>query len=250
MVRENVQDEIIAGLRVSLDIELKNDPNGMRNTLTLSSAVEELMEDRRILIQMPVYQGYHYPLPRDDVILMKFFIDSEMYAVKVRFEERVDLDGFVFAKVLRTGKVKPHQRRDCYRLPYSTPITVERMWINERELYPERQPTVGQMINFSDGGMLFATDENIEKGEKITVTFDLGTVETIEGLALRTERIEDGKFLFRVAVRFRNKDKAQKNRFYRYIVEKQLEELRRWNQDLNPLYAPKQESADTEQSNQ
>jgi len=176
---------------------------------------------------------------------MHFFVDSEMYAAPVRFEERTERGGFLFARMRRVGKIKPHQRRDCYRLPCSLPVTVERLWLNEREIYPERQPAEGQIINFSDGGMLFATDENIEKGEKITLTFDMGKPETIEGMALRTQRIKDGQYLFRVAVRFRNKDICQQRRFYKYIVDKQLEERRRWTQDIQPLYVPKEERAQT-----
>lgn len=89
--------------------------------------------------------------------------------------------------------------------------------------------------------MLFATDENIQRGDKITLTFDLGGVEIVEGMALRTERIEEGKYLFRVAVQFRSTDKAQKRRLYKYIVDRQLDEIRRWKQDNKPLYVPGKE---------
>ena len=233
-----VKAEIKASMRVSLEIQLKNDINGMKNVITLSSVVEEVFDDGSLLIQMPVYQGYHYPLPRDNTFLMHFFEDSEMYALPVQFQERIEQDGFMLAKVRRRGRIKPHQRRDCYRFPCSLPVTVERLWQNEREIYPDRQPTEGQIIDFSDGGMLIATNENIEKGEKITLTFDMGKIETVEGLALRTERIEDGKYLFKVAVQFRNTDIAQQRRFYKYIVDMQLEQIRRWTQDIQPLYTP------------
>jgi hypothetical protein len=70
-------------------------------------------------------------------------------------------------------------------------------------------------LDFSDGGMLFATDEDIERGETITLTFDIGRVKTVKAAILRTERIEDGKFKHRAAVQFRirERDKAQKDRF-------------------------------------
>lgn len=228
--------EIRISMRVSLEIQLKNDVDGMPNVLTLSSVVEEIRDDRIMLIHMPLHQGYHYPLSRDNPIFMHFAVDLEMYKLLVQFEERIERGGFIYAKMRQIGKIKPHLRRDCYRLPYSQPVIVERLWLNEREIYPERQPTEGRMINLSDGGMLFATDENIEKDEKITLTFDIGKPEIVECKALRTERIEDGKYLFRVAVRFKNKDKAQKERLYKYILDKQLEERRRWMQDTQPLF--------------
>ena len=62
-----VKAEIKASMRVSLEIQLKTDINGMKNMITLSSVVEEVFDDGSLLIQMPMYQGYHYPLPRDIV---------------------------------------------------------------------------------------------------------------------------------------------------------------------------------------
>ena len=145
--------EIKESMRVILEIQLKNDANGMENKLSLSSVVEELLEDGNILIHMPIHQGYHYPLPRDTTILMMFFEDTQMYALPVLFVERIERGGFMFARIRRLGRIKPYQRRDCYRFPCSVPVMLERLWINERELYPDSQPTEGQIINFSDGGM-------------------------------------------------------------------------------------------------
>ena len=57
----HTQLKIEAGLRVSLDLQLKNDIQGMKNMLTLSSMVEELQEDGYFLIHMPIHEGYHTP---------------------------------------------------------------------------------------------------------------------------------------------------------------------------------------------
>lgn len=235
-VQSKINIEIKPAMRVSLAVELKNDINGMSNVLTLSSVVEEVLNDGCLLVQMPIYQSYHYPLPRDKTILMYFFSESEMYAIPLLFLERIEHGEFPLAKMRRIGKVTPGQRRDCYRFPCSLPVTVERMWKNERDRYPESQPSEGRMIDFSDAGMLFATNEHIEKGEKVTLTFEMcQTTETVEGMALRMDRVEDGLYLFRVAVKFRNTDKIQKQRFYKHIVDMQLEERRRWIQGLQSL---------------
>jgi len=238
IVQTKVPIEIKTNMRVSLDINLKNDLNGMKQVLTLSSVVEEVLDGNCLLIQMPLFQGYHYPLPHDTLLLMIFIADADMYAAPAKFQERIERDGFIFAKMRRLGKLIPHQRRDCYRVPCSLPVTIERLWIKERELYPDRQPTEGKMIDFCDGGMLFFTDENIEAGEKITLTFDMGNTETVESIALRKERVEDGKYLFKIAAQFKNNDKAQKRRFYKYVVDMQQEERRRWTQAINQLYDP------------
>lgn len=235
--KNKVKVEIKADMRVALNIEHKSN-DGMISAITLNSIIEEISEDGSLIIQMPIHQGYHYPLPRDNPILMHFFVDSDMYALLVKFEERIQREQLIYAKLRRHSEIKPHQRRDCYRFPYSLPITIERFWQNECVIYPERQPTQGQLINFSDGGMLFSTNENFEKNEKITITFDMGKVEIIEGMALRTQSIDNGKHQFMVAVqfRFKDKDKAQKRRFYKYIVDKQMEERRRLTQNIKQLH--------------
>ena len=170
-------------------------------------------------------------------------MDSKMYALPILFEERIHQDQFQYARVRRVGGIKSYQRRDCYRFPCTIPITVERLWQHERKKHPEQQSTEGQMINFSDGGMLFATNEDIEKDEKLTLTFDMGRTETIEGVAVRTKRVSGENFKYNVAIQFRHtkKDKSQKQRFYKYIVDKQMEARRRQIQDIKPLYPAKTE---------
>lgn len=183
----SVTVEIKANMRVALDIQLKNDISGMKNVLSLNTVVEEILEDGYLLIHMPIYQGCYYPLPRDKLFLANFFVDSHMYfALPVQFHEQIQRGGFTLAKIRRFDKIKPHERRDCYRMPCSLPVTVERMWQSERVKHSKLQPAGGQIINFSDGGMLFATNENIENGEKITLIFDIGQIEFVEGMVLHT----------------------------------------------------------------
>jgi c-di-GMP-binding flagellar brake protein YcgR len=226
--------DIQVDMRVSLDIELKPTGDGKRSVLSLASAVEEISEDGALLIHMPLHHGGYYPLPRDDEIFMRFFAGAKMYALPVRFQERIMIDNLMYARVRRLGPVRQVQRRECYRLPCSLPVAVERQ---------DKEPLKGVTVNLSDGGMLFAANEDIERGEKIALTFDIGRVETIKAAALRAERIEGGKYQYRTAVQFRfnNKDRAQKDRFYKYIVEKQSEKRRRLTQGIKPPYLLKKE---------
>lgn len=224
--------EIKPGMKVALEVPLKNDADRIEKILSLNSIVEEIPDNDSLLIQMPMYQGYYYPLPIDSDIVMYLFIDPMMYALPVQFQEQIWRGNLLYAKILRTGKINSSQRRNCYRLPCSFSITVKRPQIQEGDPTPEPTAIQGKTINFSDGGMLFATDEYIEKGEKITLTFSIGTNEDIEAIVFRSERNPEGNFKFRTAIQFlhNDKDNSQRQRFYRYIVEKQLEERRRHTQ--------------------
>jgi c-di-GMP-binding flagellar brake protein YcgR len=222
--------EIQADMRVSLDIELKHGGEAKRNILSLTSAVEEVSGDGSLLIHMPVHYGNYYPLPKDGEILMRFFAGSKMYALPVRFQERVTIDSLVYARVRRLGPVRQGQRRDCYRLPCSLPVTVERQ---------DKEPLKGVTINLSDGGMLFAADEGMERGEKIALTFDAGRVETINAAALRAELAENGKYRTAVQFNIEDSDKARKDRLYKFIMEKQREKRRRQTRGIRTPYLPK-----------
>jgi len=80
------------------------------------------------------------------------------------------------------------------------------------------------MLNFSDGGMLFASDEHFRIGEKIMLFFDTSKAESVFGTVCRTGR---GKYKHRTAVTFGSMSRAQKDRFYKFIVEQQIEQRRR-----------------------
>lgn len=224
--------EIKPGMKVALEVPLKSSADGIEKVLSLNSTVEEILPDDCVLIQMPMYQGYYYPLPIDDEIVMYLFIEPMMYALPVQFQEQIWQGNLLYAKILRAGKISSYQRRNCYRLPCSFPITVKRLQIQEGDSAPGPQTIQGRTINFSDSGMLFATDEYIEKGEKVTLTFSIGSTETAEAMVFRTEKNIEGKYKFKTAVQFLSnaRDAAQRQRFYRYIVEKQLEERRRHTQ--------------------
>jgi len=245
-VKHKSHVEIKVDMRVSLEIRNENAADGMSSFVMLSSVIEEILDDGRLLIHMPLHHGYHYPLPRDNPFLMSFFEGTKMYALPVQFEERTQRDGLMFARVRRVGGIKSHQRRDCFRYPCSLPVVIERLNKNKQSADDEQQAAEGQMINFSDGGMLFATNEELEKGEKIALAFDIGRAETVTAVALRVESVTDGNFRYKVAVQFRikDKDRAQKQRFYKYIVEMQSLERRRLTQDIKPLYPAKAERKD------
>ena len=181
-------------MKILLEIEYPAGADGLTNRISLGSYVEEVMPDGCILIQMPVHRGYNYPLPRDEPILMYLLSKSQMFSMTVRFIERVQRDGLLFAKVRGCSAMKPDQRRSCYRLPCDLPVTVERVPADRSKGKPPLlyvPPTFEcKMINFGYGGMLFAANETFEFGEKINLAFDIVTDEVIAAEVLRCERIE------------------------------------------------------------
>jgi len=219
-------------MKVSLGIE-HNDGKS-RKTISLSSIIEEVLDDGCLVVHMPMYKRNYYPLEIDSTFLMHFFVGSRMYATPVQYEGRFRNGNFVYAKLRRLGGIENSQRRHCYRLPCSLPVTIERHAANENHQPDEENAAncgEGQMIDFSDGGMLFATNENIERGEKISLSFDIGTVETVEAVTLRVERTMGEEYRYKAAVQFHRMEKTQKNRLYKYIADAQREMRKRQVED-------------------
>jgi len=216
--------KITADTKMLLEIERPIGDNGTRNILSLGSYIEEVISDDFLLIKMPIHRGYNYLLPRDTPITAYFFMHARMFSLTVQFIERMGRDGLEYAKMRVMSKIQPGQRRDCFRLQQCTlPVMVERVAKRKSDQPP---PVECMMLNFSDGGMLLATNASMEVGETLTLFFDIGTAETVEADVLRLENPYEGPYRQNVAVRFLHKCIKQKQRFYKYIVTQQRERLR------------------------
>ena len=174
--------EIKADMKVLLEIEQINVAKEVTGYLSLGSYVEEILPDDCFLIQMPTHRGYHYMLARGKPIMMYLFAKYRMFSMNAVFLERVERDKLVFAKMRRLSDIVPNQRRECFRLQFSLPVMVVRVAAREDEPPP---PTECRMLNLSEGGMLFATNEEFTIGESVSLTFDIGAEETIDAEILR-----------------------------------------------------------------
>jgi hypothetical protein len=83
------------------------------------------------------------------------------------------------------------------------------------------------MINFSDSGVLIATDELFDINETVILDFNIGEREVVVGMVLRTEKAENGSLAHRVAIKFDSVSKEQQDRFYRYIMTRQVKNIKR-----------------------
>ncbi|MDR2167431.1 MAG: flagellar brake protein [Clostridiales bacterium] len=220
------------GMRILIEVDAPDtdEATGENHTVSLSSIVEDVIDDRDFVIQMPMYKNYNYPLPRDRPITVFVFTDTRMFSLAIRYMEPLRAAGIEYAKVRRVSELTPSQRRECYRLESTLPINVVRV---PRDENADLVITKSQIINLSDGGILFTTDDDFELGDEIILTIDLNEEEeNTWGEVIRTESTWGvGIYKHRVTAKFNHKDPRQKERFYRYIVEQQREKLRQQMRD-------------------
>jgi hypothetical protein len=66
LISKKFNAEIKIDMKIFISVEKNEELKGIRNTLSLSSAVEEVSDSGTLLVHMPSYQGYPYPLPRNE----------------------------------------------------------------------------------------------------------------------------------------------------------------------------------------
>jgi len=212
--------ELKADAKVTLDIA-QDGGGGTGVVLKLKSVVEEITDDGGLLVQMPQHRGAVFPLTGDMDVTLRFIADSVMYALPVRYTARVARGGLLYAKLLRTGEPTHEQQRECFRVCCAIPVTASLVGRGGAE------PVYGRTVDFGEGGMKFASDVELKKDELVGLRFNAGQTETVIGKTLRTERAERGAFRYNAAILFQTDDAAQRQRFYRFIVEWQMEERRK-----------------------
>lgn len=203
------------GMRVRLEL--------MEERIIMSSLVESV-EDDCILIHAPSYQGSMYPLSGKEKLLLLFTLEDKMYAISADFIDRATGDNISLIKIKTKGKKKEHQQRDCYRLPCSIPTIVKKGWKDDNF---EDEPIEATILNFSDGGILLAANTKLDRGDRIHLSFDIGQEEVVNAKVVRMTVMEEGLFTFNFGIQFVIKDKAQKQRFYKFIMDRQMEQRRR-----------------------
>jgi c-di-GMP-binding flagellar brake protein YcgR len=223
-----VESPLKIGTRVFIELESEGGPGEEKQVLTLSSVIADVPEPGSLLLLMPMHRGSFYPLPRNVPVLMKFVSAAGMYSLKLAFEGRVGQAGLAYAKMRAISEIEEHQLRDCFRLSCTIPAPVRRVWLSEFKGEPDDLPVAvsAKILDISDGGALVATDEHFESGEKFTVSFSIGTDESLECVALRISEQIGAQFRFRVGVQFQNTSPRQKDRIFRFITLEQRKKLK------------------------
>jgi len=217
--------KVVAGMKIIIELDSVSD-DGSINKISLGSYVEELLDSDTMLIQMPIHKSYNFPLPKNQNIRTYFFAGIRMFVLDINFIENVKQGEMHFAKIRRVSELTPFQRRDCFRLEKALPLMIQRIALNEGG--EPIEPTDSKLIDISDGGILFASDDNYELGERIFATVELNyhTLETLGGEVVRVEQTYGARaHKYNYSVRFHHTDNKQKDRLYKYIVDQQREIL-------------------------
>jgi c-di-GMP-binding flagellar brake protein YcgR len=141
--------------------------------------------------------------------------------VPVCITDEVERGNALYARMKTLGKIEHLPRRECYRLSLSTSVLLK------RAAEGEVRKAEARTVDFSDGGMLLATDEELNVNEVVTLDFHIGGHEIVDAKVLRLTASETRRPRFSAAMKFIEPGNDQKKRFYKYITEQKMRQYER-----------------------
>jgi len=198
-------------MKVFLDIEIKKE-NEDTSVLTLRSAVSDVEDETLILVQMPIYQGAYYPLPRAEHIKMRVLADSNLLVVPVQFLGAENRGDTVFARLRLMDSLKSGQMRSSPRVMRAIPLRVEYVSDDSDSLSSQCRLT-----DISTGGVLFMTNTEFNANEIIKIFLNIRKLIEVKARVLRVTANDMGIHRWKVAVQFLNIDEEQNKVIESYI---------------------------------
>ena len=229
--------KIETNMKIMLELDQHRDSDESTPQKSLNSNVEEILDDGHFLIGMPIYKGAYYQLPGYKNILAYLFSKSRMFSTEVQFVGRIVRDNITYAKMLQKSDLVHNQRRNSFRLQCTLPLFMEPLPPEDPAEASELPQTMarGQMIDLSCEGVAFFTDEALEPGDIRIISFNIGTEEKLEAAVINVQRAHSKEHDYKASVRFNHNCQNQRDRIYKYIVEQQLEILRKLGADSELL---------------
>ena len=210
------------GMKMNID-RVVSVNNIERSFLNLTSVVEYVSNNRTLLIQLPSYQSYNYPLRPNDTIDLRVFTEYKIILISARYIKQVKEGNMMLAKVQLFGNIKTIQRRSHFRLHCATNLFGVRMDDMEEQ---ETGSFSGITIDVSTGGTSFASEQILRPSEVILLEIDFGKIEMVLGEIVRIEKNREGAIANKISVKFKNHaNRAQQDRIHRYILNMQLRRI-------------------------
>ncbi|MCR5468424.1 MAG: flagellar brake protein [Lachnospiraceae bacterium] len=202
------------------------------------SAVEDVIDDDTLEIDMPIENGRVLLLPLDVRYEFIFFSKSALYRARGVIVERYKRDNLYMLKIEFKTPLSKYQRREYYRYPclidFQYILLTEEEWkqSNPGLTYSEvvkNQPDRlknGKVLDLSGGGMRFSTDESLLGNDYMLAVLHLcnDTMDKNYAIAARliaSDAVDGSKNLFQNRIQFVFRDMKIREEIIRYIFEEE-----------------------------
>ena len=211
---------IKTGDRVELGFKDK-DGEGRRK---LPTVVEAALNDKEILVMMPISAGTMVKLPLDKEFEARFYTGSSVVIYDVTILEHPIIDGLYLTKLRLDSPGEKIQLRDFYRInaaiEFTFSVAKEQLEGGDLVLYK------GLTKDFSAGGMSFVSDESLDDKTEIYANFVLdGEYIVVLGRAMGRQRTGSGSFKYLYRCQFLAVPDMDQEKIVKFINNQQFKSL-------------------------
>lgn len=222
-----IEKYLSPGDKVELKSRLRIDAKEGEKSKVYVSKVNQVLEEDRLEILMPMEQQKLVLLPRNARFSMTVYNSKGMYQCEVKIADRYK-SGTIFCQVLEllTG-IKKTQRREYYRYSCTLPVFCRKLMEDEKEtlIWDESiKGREGYSLDIGGGGIRFIMEENFQADELVICHIPLeirNSVREIQGIGkvLSSKLVKDSTKLYEVRVQFEIMSSATREDIIQYIFE-------------------------------
>lgn len=192
------------------------------------SKVNQLLDEDKVEILMPIEQSRLVLLPRNVLFVMIIYTSKGLYQCEVKMTERYKSGNVLLQVVELTSPLKKYQRREFYRYGCNIPVVTRSLSEEEKEMlvWDETvEGTEGWTLDIGGGGVRFRTGEKYEVHELILCSMNLELkvgVKKIEALGrvLSVKPVKNADTdTFEVRIQFKKISNRDREMIIQYIFE-------------------------------
>ena len=207
-----------AGDRVEIGF---SSPEGAKHK-KLVTAVETVLNDKDVLVLMPVSSGSMIKLPVNRKYEAKFYTGSSVYVYDITITEHPVINDVFLTKFRLDSKGEKVQVRDFYRV--DTYIKFTFAFASESLLETEKPPESYQAVtqDLSAGGMSFSANEELADNTEIFATFVIDNEDLMVLGSAFGKRNVDGEFKYSYRCKFLGVPDAEREKLVKYVNSQQF----------------------------
>ena len=232
-----VEKYLSPGDRVELRPHRRIDANDEKANKIYVSKLEQVLDEDKIEVLMPMEQQKMVLLPRNARYNITVYNSKGIYKCEVKIADRYK-SGSTFIQVLEllTG-IKKFQRREYYRYNCTLPVFCRRLMQQEKEtlIWDETiKGNEGYSLDIGGGGIRFVAEQEFETDELVVFHIPIeirNSTREIQGIGkvLSSKLVKDSTKLYEIRVQFEVMASATREDIIQYIFEDERRKRRSTN---------------------
>ena len=190
------------------------------------SKINQILEEDKVEILMPIEQSKMVLLPRNVVGSLVVYTANGLYQCDVKAGDRYKSDNIHLQVLELVSGIKKYQRREYYRYTCNVPILSRLLTEEEKENFnvdEEQKGMKGETLDIGGGGARYLMDEEMPVGELVVCCLPLQLKRGVKevqavGRILSVKAMKELK-KFEIRVQFEKISNAAREQIIQYIFE-------------------------------